>query len=67
MKLTIRNDWGDEFLHECQEFIGYDVFVESREYWGTNWETYLVLNGTEILESVVNPDAIDLTTKDWIQ
>jgi len=59
MKLTIRNNLGDEFQHECREFIGYDVFVEAREHWGYNWETYLVLSGTEILESVLNPNTLD--------
>jgi hypothetical protein len=59
MMLTVRNDQGLEFYHECQEFIGYDVFIEAREHWGYNWQTYIVLAGTEILESVINPDTLD--------
>jgi hypothetical protein len=46
-------------MHECQEFIGYDVFVEARDHWGYDWETYLVLNGSEILENVLNPNTLD--------
>jgi hypothetical protein len=43
----------------CEEFRGYDVFVEAREQWGYNWSTYMVLNGSEILESVLNPNTLD--------
>jgi hypothetical protein len=59
MILTVRNNLGLEFMHECQEFIGYDVFVEARDHWGYDWETYLVLNGSEILENVLNPNTLD--------
>jgi hypothetical protein len=62
MKLTIRNDLGQEFEMNCREFIGYDVFIEARENWGYNWNTYMVLDGVEILESVLNPNTLDPTT-----
>ena len=59
MILTIRNNQGQEFEHHCDQFIGYDVFIEARDLWGNNWQTYLVLAGTEILESVLNPNTLD--------
>lgn len=59
MILTVRNDFGDEFQHHCREFIGYDVFIEARELWGYNWNTYLVINGSEVLEKVINPETLD--------
>lgn len=59
MILTILNDQGQEFEHHCDKFIGYDVFVEAREHWGDDWETYQVLAGTEVLESVINPNTLD--------
>jgi len=59
MILTIRNDLGQSFQMHCEEFRGYDVFVEAREQWGYNWSTYMVLNGSEILESVLNPNTLD--------
>lgn len=62
MILTIRNSAGDEFEHHCKEFIGYDVFVDARDHWGYDWDTYMVLDGVTVLENVINPDRLDPTT-----
>jgi hypothetical protein len=67
MKLTVRNDQGQEFYYECQEFIGYDVFCEARENWGYEWHTYMVLKGSECIESVINPDNLDPLSAQRIQ
>jgi hypothetical protein len=59
MKLIVRNNQGEEFTHHCESFDGYDIFLEARELWGNNWENYMVLKGTEVLENVLNPNTLD--------
>lgn len=67
MKLTIRNDLGEEFTYSCHEFQGYDVFCAVREQWRYDWHTYMVINGSEVLESVINPMHLDPQTAERIQ
>jgi hypothetical protein len=57
--LTIRNDICEEIYYTCEVFDGFEVFELARQQWGNRWTTYQVLDGCEILESVINPNAID--------
>lgn len=66
MKLTIRNNLGQEFQHTTDVFCGYDVFIEANEHWGNSWETYRVLDQDRVLESVVNPTSIDIENPERI-
>jgi hypothetical protein len=59
MKLTVRNDFGQEFDYLCEQFMGYEVFQEARENWGYEWNTYQVLKGDEVIERVINPMTLD--------
>jgi hypothetical protein len=67
VKLLVRNDLGNHFEHDCTEFIGYEVFVLAREHWGYDWNTYMVLNGSEILENVINPNSLDPQSAQMVQ
>ena len=66
MKLTIRNDQGLEFLFECKEFIGYDVFCAVRDQWDYDWHTYQVIDQDQVLENVINPNHLDPSTAESI-
>lgn len=59
MKLTVKNNLGQEFEYTTEEFSGYDVFCEARERWGFDWETYTVTNGSQVIENVINPDYLE--------
>lgn len=66
MILTVRNDQGQEFEHHCDQFVGYDVYVEACDLWGNNWHTYTVISLDQILEKVLNPNTLDPTTAERI-
>lgn len=62
MKLTVKNEQGQVFQYECQEFEGYDVFQEANEQWGElGWETFSVFQGDQVLINVINPNCLDPT------
>ncbi|MFZ9243231.1 MAG: hypothetical protein ACO295_08570 [Sediminibacterium sp.] len=55
MMLLIKNDLGQDFSLEVDDFEGYEVFVKVREQW-KNWSSYTVFYNDVILERVLNPE-----------